>query len=557
MSNLTGTDKSVILLMTIGEDRAAEVFKHLSQREVQTLSAAMANVTQISNKQLTDVLAEFEQEAEQFAALNINANDYLRSVLVKALGEERAASLLEDILETRDTASGIETLNFMEPQSAADLIRDEHPQIIATILVHLKRAQAADILALFDERLRHDVMLRIATFGGVQPAALAELTEVLNGLLDGQNLKRSKMGGVRTAAEIINLMKTQQEEAVITAVREFDGELAQKIIDEMFLFENLVDVDDRSIQRLLQEVDSESLLIALKGAEQPLREKFLRNMSQRAADILRDDLANRGPVRLSQVENEQKAILLIVRRLAETGEMVIGSGEIPMSDNLPWKTWTPDDLAPPQAEFVPMVEPEETIIEEAEPSLEQQLAQLQMQAHEQGYQAGIAEGRQQGHEQGYQEGLARGLEQGLAEAKSQQAPIHARMQQLVSEFQTTLDALDSVIASRLMQMALEAARQVIGQTPTVDNSALIKQIQQLLQQEPLFSGKPQLRVHPDDLQRVDDMLGATLSLHGWRLRGDPTLHPGGCKVSADEGDLDASVATRWQELCRLAAPGVV
>ena len=324
MSNLTGTDKSVILLMTIGEDRAAEVFKHLSQREVQTLSAAMANVTQISNKQLTDVLAEFEQEAEQFAALNINANDYLRSVLVKALGEERAASLLE---ETRDTASGIETLNFMEPQSAADLIRDEHPQIIATILVHLKRAQAADILALFDERLRHDVMLRIATFGGVQPAALAELTEVLNGLLDGQNLKRSKMGGVRTAAEIINLMKTQQEEAVITAVREFDGELAQKIIDEMFLFENLVDVDDRSIQRLLQEVDSESLLIALKGAEQPLREKFLRNMSQRAADILRDDLANRGPVRLSQVENEQKAILLIVRRLAETGEMVIGSGE--------------------------------------------------------------------------------------------------------------------------------------------------------------------------------------------------------------------------------------
>ncbi|EFW0376039.1 flagellar motor switch protein FliG [Shigella flexneri] len=330
MSNLTGTDKSVILLMTIGEDRAAEVFKHLSQREVQTLSAAMANVTQISNKQLTDVLAEFEQEAEQFAALNINANDYLRSVLVKALGEERAASLLEDILETRDTASGIETLNFMEPQSAADLIRDEHPQIIATILVHLKHAQAADILALFDERLRHDVMLRIATFGGVQPAALAELaelTEVLNGLLDGQNLKRSKMGGVRTAAEIINLMKTQQEEAVITAVREFDGELAQKIIDEMFLFENLVDVDDRSIQRLLQEVDSESLLIALKGAEQPLREKFLRNMSQRAADILCDDLANRGPVRLSQVENEQKAILLIVRRLAETGEMVIGSGE--------------------------------------------------------------------------------------------------------------------------------------------------------------------------------------------------------------------------------------
>ncbi|RPH21570.1 flagellar motor switch protein FliG [Buttiauxella warmboldiae] len=326
--SISGTEKSAILLMTIGEDRAAEVFKHLSPREVQHLSAAMASINQISHKQLTEVLAEFEQEAEQYAALSINTNDYLRSVLIKALGEERASSLLEDILETRDTTSGMETLNFMEPQSAADLIRDEHPQIIATILVHLKRNQAADILALFDERLRHDVMLRIATFGGVQPVALAELTEVLNSLLDGQNLKRSKMGGVRTAAEIINLMKTQQEEAVISAVRDFDGELAQKIIDEMFLFENLVEVDDRSIQRLLQEVESESLLIALKGAaEQPLREKFLRNMSQRAADILRDDLSNRGPVRLSQVENEQKAILLIVRRLAEAGEMVIGTSE--------------------------------------------------------------------------------------------------------------------------------------------------------------------------------------------------------------------------------------
>ena len=235
-----------------------------------------------------------------------------------------------------------------------------------------------------------------------------------------------------------------------------------------------------------------------------------------------------------------------------------------MSNELPWKVWTPDDLAPPMAEFVLADHSETPLSEEteepelsAEQQLEQQLAQLQMQAHEQGYNAGLAEGRQKGHEQGYQEGLSQGLEQGQNQARAQHAPIHARMQQLVSEFQNTLDALDSVIASRLMQMALEAARQVIGQTPIVDNAALIKQIQQLLQQEPLFSGKPQLRVHPDDLQRVEEMLGATLSLHGWRLRGDPTLQHGGCKVSADEGDLDASVATRWQELCRLAAPGVV
>lgn len=212
---------------------------------------------------------------------------------------------------------------------------------------------------------------------------------------------------------------------------------------------------------------------------------------------------------------------------------------------------------PPPAEFVPTAESEEIIIEGVEPNSKQQLAQLQIQAHEQGYQARIAESRQQSHEQGCREELVQGLEQGLAEAEAQQAPIHTRTQQLVSELQTTLNTLGSVIASRLMQMTLEAARQIIGQMPTVDDSALIKQIQQLLQQGPLFSEKPQLHVHPDGLQRVDDMLGATLSLHGWRLRGDPTLHSGGCKISADEGDLDASVATRWQELCRLAAPGVV
>ncbi|ETS30185.1 MULTISPECIES: flagellar motor switch protein FliG [Photorhabdus] len=325
--SLNGTEKSAVMLMTLGEDQAAEVFKHLNSREVQQLSITMAGMRQVSNQQLVDVLAEFEEDSGQYAALSINASDYLRSVLIKALGEERASSLLEDILESRETTTGMETLNFMEPQMAADMIREEHPQIIATILVHLNRGQAADILALFDDKLRNDIMLRIATFGGVQPAALAELTEVLNNLLDGQNLKRSKMGGVRTAAEIINLMKSQQEENVIEAMRAYDNELAQKIIDEMFLFENLIDVDDRSIQRLLQEITTDSLLIALKGCNQQLRDHFLNNMSQRAAEILRDDLANRGPVRMSQVESEQKAILLIVRRLSESGEIILNGGD--------------------------------------------------------------------------------------------------------------------------------------------------------------------------------------------------------------------------------------
>lgn len=325
--NLSGTEKNAVMLMTLGEDQAAEVFKHLNNKEVQQLSMAVSNMRQVSNAELAEVLTEFEEAAIQYAALNINTNDYLRSVLVKALGEDRAASLLEDILEKHESASGIESLNYMEPQTVADIIRDEHPQIIATILVHLKRNLAADVLELFDERQRNDIMLRIATFGGVQPAALAELTEVLNNLLDGQNLKRSKMGGVRTAAEIINLMKSQQEEGVIGAMRDYDGELAQRIIDEMFLFENLIEVDNRSIQRILQDVSNDSLVIALKGCNEELREHFLRNMSTRAAEIVRDDLESRSPVRMSQVENEQKSILLIVRRLMETGEIVIGGGD--------------------------------------------------------------------------------------------------------------------------------------------------------------------------------------------------------------------------------------
>lgn len=320
-------EKSAIVMITLGDERAAAVFKHLNTHEVTEISSAMAKMSSYTYEQLSQVMSDFHRDAGEYATLNINTNEYLRNVLVRALGEERATSLLEDLLDTHSSNDGIETLNVMEPQSVCDLIRDEHPQIIATILVHLKRSQAADVLAQFDEKTRNDIMLRIATFGGVQPAALQELTEVLNNLLHGQNLKRSKMGGVRPAAEILNLMKSQQEDAAIAAVREFDQELAQKIIDEMFLFENLVEMEDRSIQRILQDIEQESLIIALKGSDQQLRDKFFRNMSRRQSEIMIDDLNTRGPVRMSQVETEQKNILNLVRRLAESGEIVIGGGE--------------------------------------------------------------------------------------------------------------------------------------------------------------------------------------------------------------------------------------
>ncbi|WP_426472862.1 flagellar motor switch protein FliG [Escherichia marmotae] len=319
--------RSAIIMLTLGDDRAADVFRHLSPQEVAQISSAIVSIHSYTHEQIAQVLSEFKRDSEEYASISINADEYLRNVLVKALGESQAEALLDNLLDAHSENNGIETLGLMEPYMVYDLIREEHPQIIATILVHLKRAQAANVLAKFEERERNDIMLRIATFNGVQPVALQELTDVLNNLLHGQSLKRNNMGGVRPAAEILNLMKTQQEEAALTAFREFDPELAQKIIDEMFLFENLVDMDDRSIQRLLQDVDGESLLVALKGAEQALREKFFSNMSKRQAEIMRDDLNSRGPVRMTQVEAEQKSILLVVRRLVEAGEMVIGGGE--------------------------------------------------------------------------------------------------------------------------------------------------------------------------------------------------------------------------------------
>ncbi|MBE0489185.1 MAG: flagellar motor switch protein FliG [Halomonas sp.] len=325
--NLSGARRSAILLLALDEDSAAEVFKYLSAKEIQLISSEMARLDQVSHDEMRQVLADFHAETEEFIALNLNSSDHIRSVLTKALGSERASSLIEDVLESSGATSGIDALNLMEASIVAELIRDEHPQIIATVLIHLERHQAADVLELFDDKLRNDVVLRIATFSGVQPAALQELTEVLSGMLDGQNLKRSKMGGVRTAAEILNLMNSSQEEAVIDTVRAHSEDLAQKIIDEMFLFENLMDLDDRGIQLVLKEIDTNSLVVALKGAPEALMDRFLRNMSQRAADLVREDMEARGPIRISQVEAEQKAILQIVRRLADSGEIVLTGGE--------------------------------------------------------------------------------------------------------------------------------------------------------------------------------------------------------------------------------------
>ncbi|WBY00617.1 flagellar motor switch protein FliG [Ramlibacter tataouinensis] len=323
--NGEGIRRAGILLMSLGEDAAAKVLQHLPAGEVKALGAAMARLGHVTRTQVSEVLEDFRLETEQYSALHLDSGGYLRAVLTKALGDDRAADLLDHILKQDDTTTGLERLNQLEPNEIVELIRDEHPQIVATLLVHMDRPKASAVLEQLPERTRHGVVQRIATFGGLQPSALAELTDVLTNMLSGEGVKRSRLGGVRAAAEIVNQMSTAHEEAVIKYLREQDEALAQRMVDEMFVFENLLELEDRSIQLLLKEVESESLIVALKGSPEELREKFLRNMSQRAAELLREDLEMRGPVRVSQVEAEQKNILAVVRRLAEAGDIVISA----------------------------------------------------------------------------------------------------------------------------------------------------------------------------------------------------------------------------------------
>lgn len=319
-----GVEKSAILLLSLGEEHAAEVLKQLGPKEVQKLGHAMALLKSVPRTRVEGVLTDFQKTARDASAVHVDTDAYIRSVLTKALGDDKASNLISRILQGGDT-NGIEGLKWMDAPTVADLIRNEHPQIIATILVHLEHDHASEILNFFTERLRNDVVLRIATLEGIQPAALKELNDVMLRLLSGSaNIKKAAMGGVRTVAEILNFMGTANETTVVDSIREYDPDLAQKILDEMFVFENLNDIDDRSIQLLLREIQSDSLILALKGATEPLREKIFKNMSQRAAEMLREDLESRGPVRLSEVEGEQKEILKIVRRLADEGQIVLG-----------------------------------------------------------------------------------------------------------------------------------------------------------------------------------------------------------------------------------------
>ncbi len=321
-----GLERSAILLMTLGEEAAAEVFRHLSPKEVQKIGETMTRLRTVPRERVGQVLDQFQSEAGSNGSLVADTDQYVKSVLRRALGEEKAGLLINRILQGSDT-TGIESLKWMDAESVAELLRSEHPQIIASVLVHLERDHAGEILQRLGARTRGDVLHRVATLDGIQPNALRELNEVLSRVLAGADrLKKTALGGPKIAAEMLNGLGSAIEAEVLDAVRENDEDLAQAIQDQMFTFEDVMKLDDRAVQSVLREVANDSLVIALKGASAEIRDKILKNMSQRAAEALREDLESRGPVRLSDVEAQQKEILKVVRRLADAGEIAIGGG---------------------------------------------------------------------------------------------------------------------------------------------------------------------------------------------------------------------------------------
>ena len=321
-----GLQDGAVLLMSLGEEDAAEVFKLLSPKEAQKLGETMTRLKGVTRDRIQTVMEKFHAEAGEQTSVGANSDTFVRGVITRALGGEKAKLLLDRILASSDV-SGIESLKWMDAPSVAELIRNEHPQIIASILVHLERDHASAILLQFAERLRGDVVLRIATLDGIQPNALRELNEALARLhASGAGIRKAALGGVRVAAEILNYVGAANESAILETVNAADADLGQKILDEMFIFDNLMELDDKAIQLVLREVESDALVTALKGANQEMRDKIFKNMSQRAAEMLRDDLESKGPVRVSDVEAQQKEILKVVRRLSDEGQIMIGGG---------------------------------------------------------------------------------------------------------------------------------------------------------------------------------------------------------------------------------------
>ncbi len=325
-SGVSGTERAAILLLTLGEDTAASILRHMDVDEVQQLGSAMVGMTDVPREQVATVLGELLVAVEENTAIGVGTADYLRKVLTDSLGEKRAGSLLDRILQGRDS-SGIDALKVMDPKTVADVIRDEHPQIIATIMAHLSAQQGADVLEHLSGEQQNEVTLRLARLEEVPETALQELDAIVERQAqEATALKTAKLGGVRAAADILNLLDPETESRILEAIREQDDALGEQIQDSLFIFENLLNLDDRGVQTILREVQSDTLSKALKGADVAIQEKIFSNMSKRASELLRDDMNAQGPIRLADVEEAQKEILGVAQRLAEEGQIMLGGG---------------------------------------------------------------------------------------------------------------------------------------------------------------------------------------------------------------------------------------
>ncbi|WP_198243662.1 flagellar motor switch protein FliG [methane-oxidizing endosymbiont of Gigantopelta aegis] len=323
---LTKPEQAALLLLAVGQDRAASVLKNMGPKEVQNIGSTMARLEGIRPEMVDAVLERFITEIKDETGLGLDSDEYIRNMLTNALGADKAGSIIDRILLGANS-KGIEQLKWMDSRSIADLIRLEHPQIIAIILSLLDADQAAEVLALLPENMRSDILMRIATLEGVQPAALKELDEMMEKQLTGSDsVKSSSVGGIDAAANILNFVEGSISEELMESINESDPELGQQIQDKMFVFEDLAAVDDRGIQTLLREVSTDQLLLALRGVDDELKEKIFSNMSKRAAEMLRDDLEAAPPTRLSEVEAAQKDILAIAKKLADAGEITLGAG---------------------------------------------------------------------------------------------------------------------------------------------------------------------------------------------------------------------------------------
>lgn len=324
---MTGTEKAALLLLTLGEDVAADVLQHMNPKQVQSIGATMASMDTVTRPMVEHVLNDFLERLETQTALGIGNDSYIRNMLEKALGD-KAGNVIDRIL-MGSGSNGLEALKWMDPKSIAEIIRLEHPQIIAIVLSYLEPDSAAQVLANLPENTRAGILMRIATLEGVQPAAVKELDQIMEKYFaDNDNVKSSMVGGEKTAADILNFMDSSIEGKVMDQVRQENEELATRIEDLMFVFDNLRDLDDRSIQTLLREISTDLLTLALKGVDEEFQQKFLKNMSSRAAEMLVEDMEAKGPVKLSEVEAAQKEILNIARQLEESGDIVLGgSGE--------------------------------------------------------------------------------------------------------------------------------------------------------------------------------------------------------------------------------------